>query len=66
MHIVEDHIEKANNVVCEEFYTPPQSPSALIDVDAQVDVVASFVKRQTSVMLELHKKKCDKFTTSVL
>jgi hypothetical protein len=36
MHIVEDHIEKANNVVCEELYTPPQTPSALIDVDAQV------------------------------
>jgi hypothetical protein len=39
MHIVEDHIEKANNVMCEEFYTPPQRPSTLIDVDAQANVV---------------------------
>ncbi len=56
MHIMEDHIEKANNVVCEEFYTPPQRPFALIDVDAQTNAVASFIARQTSVMLELHQK----------
>jgi hypothetical protein len=54
MHIVEDHIEKANNVMCERFYTPPQSPFAhgclialpfCADVDAQVDAVVSFVAR---------------------
>jgi len=65
MHIVEDHIEKANNVMCERFYTPPQSPFAhgylialpfCADVDAQVDAVVSFVARRTSVMLELHQK----------
>jgi hypothetical protein len=36
-------------------WNPPQSPSTLVDVDAQVDEVANFVTRWVSMMLELHK-----------
>ncbi len=31
---MENHIEEANNVMCEELYTPPQSPFTLTNVDA--------------------------------